>query len=124
MPTRVYATADQVHTLVGITPDTASLRHASHDVDHIVKTAVYDVDSDGMPSDPDVADLLTEMVAEQIAWYQEIGDQTGVVAVSGGSIGQVSLPALAGTGSTAVLAPRAISLARDSDLLTWQVIEC
>lgn len=121
---RVYATAEQVHALVGITPTAGTLRRASRDVDSILKSAVYDTDTVGMPTSQPVQDLFAEMVAEQVAWFSELGDETGIVAAGGGSIGQVTLPNVGGgrqTGRQAVLAPRALSLARDSELLHWRV---
>lgn len=123
---RVYATAAQIVALVGIPAASATdLRRASRDVDRILKGAVYTVDDDGYPTDADVRDLLAEMVAEQIAWYQELGDQTGIVAAGGGSIGSVTLPTITTSSpSDVILAPRAIQLARNSDLLEWRVYSC
>jgi len=123
---REYATATQVQQLVGI-PDVAAgtLRRASRAVDRILKGAHYDVDEHGMPTNPDVAALLTEMVAEQVAWFQELGDETGIAAAGGGSIGSVSLPTIGGgrqTAADALLAPNAVALARSSDLLEWRVL--
>lgn len=121
---RVYATPQQVQTLVGITPTEGTLRRASRDVDSILKTAVYDTDEAGMPTSQPVKDLFAEMVAEQVAWFGELGDETGIVAAGGGSIGQVTLPNVGGGrqgARQAILAPRAVSLARDSEFLEWRV---
>lgn len=121
---RVYATPEQVQTLVGITAAPLTLRRASRDVDRIVRSATYDHDEAGMPTDQGVADLFAEMVAEQVAWYAELGDETGIVAATSGTIGSVTLPRV-GAGrtnaSSAKLAPRAHDLAHDSELLQWGV---
>lgn len=128
MTGRVYATADQVWELVGITlpADSAdlTLRRASRAVDRIVRGAEYDVDDAGLPTDPQLVDLFAEMVAEQVAWYAETGDETGIAALSGGSIGRVTLPTVGGgreSASTAAVAPNARDLARNSGLLMWRV---
>ena len=121
---RTYATAAQVLTLVGIDGATAiTLRRASEDVDVILRGAIYDVDEAGYPADPAVVDLLATMTAEQVAWYGEVGDETGIAAASGGSIGSVSLPQVGGgmANGEGMYAPRARRLARNSELLRWAV---
>lgn len=123
MAARVYATPEQVQLLVGVTASANTLRRASRAVDRILKGAVYDVDEDGMPTSTEVADLLAEMVAEQVAWYEELGDETGIVGMSGGSIGQVTLPQVKAGAShrSAMYAPNAVDLARDSEHIEWRV---
>lgn len=53
----------------------------------------YDVDEEGMPSDPDVAKAIGRAVCAQVAWWEEVGDSTGAVGVGYGSaaIGSVNL---------------------------------
>lgn len=53
----------------------------------------YDVDDDGMPSDPDVAKAIARAVCAQVAWWDEVGDSTGAAGVGYGSvaIGSVNL---------------------------------
>ena len=124
MASRVYATAADVQRLVSITPSAGTLRRASRDVDRMLRGAVYEVDENGMPTDPEVVELFVEMVAEQCVWYLELGDETGVAALSGGSIGQVTLPTVRGAGSNpadGLLAPRALDLARSTNKIAWQV---
>lgn len=115
MPARVYASAAQVAALVAISGTTeTTLRRASRDVDDILVGAVYDVDEGGLPTDPGVAEVLAEMVAEQVAWYEETGDTLGSAA-GGGSIGRVTLPDASRGGRVSpadvVKAPRAVALA-------------
>lgn len=129
MATRVYATTAQVKELVGIDlqagpPANRTLRRASRVVDRILKGAVYDVDEAGLPTVPAVQDLLAEMTAEVVAWFDELGDETGVAAAGGGTIGRVTLPTVGrgrASGAQVMEAPNAVALARSSDLLQWRV---
>lgn len=124
---RPYATAEQIKTLVDITVSDGSITmtRAFADVDRILRGARYATDGDGNPTHPELIDLLVTMTAEQIAWYAELGDETGIVtATTGGRIGNVSLPSVASGASgqgTGLLSPRANDLARNHPLLDWTV---
>lgn len=56
------------------------LRDASMDVDSLLLTAVYDVDSDGMPTDQAVIDALRDATTAQAEYLIEVGDRTGASA--------------------------------------------
>ncbi|MFF7553569.1 hypothetical protein ACFZA9_11865 [Streptomyces olivaceus] len=53
----------------------------------------YDVDDQGMPSDPDVSKAISRAVCAQVAWWDEVGDSTGAAGVGYGNvaIGSVNL---------------------------------
>lgn len=126
---RMYATRQAVFDLTGVdvgdTPEgERTLRRASGDVDTILRGARYAVDTAGMPTESHVTALLAEMVCEQVLWYQELGDETGIAAAAGGgSIGKVTLPRVGASASApaqlpgqGTLAPRAIQLAMNAGL--------
>ncbi|MEQ6898455.1 hypothetical protein [Microbacterium sp. KR10-403] len=119
--TRVYATAAQVAALVGITPGDAALRRASRQVDRILHGAEYATSDDGMPTSAGVAQLLTEMTAEQIAWFGELGDETGAAGLGGGRIGTVTLPHMTATPADVLLSPVAVELAEAAGLIRRRV---
>lgn len=128
MPAPVYATAEQVLTLGGVTVPAGeegdrALRRASREVTRLLKTAEYEVDAGGLPVDPDLQDLLAEATALQLAYWDETGDVTGAGAIlSGGSIGSVSLPTVnAAAGTTGRASPEVAAMLRDSDLIRWRV---
>jgi hypothetical protein len=53
----------------------------------------YDVTTDGLPSDEDVAEAIGRAVCAQVAWWGEVGDSIGAAGVGYGSvsIGSVNL---------------------------------
>lgn len=130
---RSYATivqlADYLHT--DAPADAAKLlEDATRALDDALLTAVYDVDSGGMPTDPQVIAAFAEAVCAIVEWWGETGDPVGA---DGGwdsvSAGPVSLSR--GSGSTAAqpisagtLPPRAASALRrvPSDKLRLGVV--
>lgn len=62
----------------------------------------YDVDDQGMPSDPEVAKAIGRAVCAQVAWWDEVGDHTGAAGAGYGnvSIGSVTLGRTTGTASS------------------------
>ncbi|WP_406334353.1 hypothetical protein OG814_11820 [Streptomyces zaomyceticus] len=112
---RVYATPEQLTEWTGRpAPADADriLARASEDIDDALLTALYDVDDNGMPTDPDVAQALTDATCAQVEYQQATGDD-GTGAASrwdSVSIGPVSLSGRrqgAGTPGEADLADRA-----------------
>lgn len=95
---RVYATTTQLADYTGEALPTGAarlLRRASRRVDDLLRTAVYDVDDDGLPTGTAVAAALAEATCAQVEWWGEIGDDGGngaVAALAGAQIGSVKLP--------------------------------
>jgi hypothetical protein len=87
---RVYATPEQLSAYTGQpAPDDADslLTRASRFLDtEVLKSCVYDVGADGMPTAPDVAEGFAEAVCAQVAWWDEIGDSTGAAGAGWGSV--------------------------------------
>lgn len=73
------------------------LDRASRDVDRAIQCAVYDTDTDGMPTDAKVTTALKEATCEQVAYQLEIGNTDGIAhglqsgVPSGSSAGSVEL---------------------------------
>jgi len=97
MPAPVYATVTDLASYLGTTPpDDADrlLTAASRMLDaRVLAYCRYDVDTAGMPADPDVAEAIGRAVCAQVAWWGEVGDSTGAAGVGYGSvsIGSVNL---------------------------------
>lgn len=122
---RVYATTGQLAAYLDDAPPPSArrlLRRASQKVDELLLTSTYRVDADGMPVDAPVADALAEATCAQVAWWGEIGDDTGtgaVAALAGTQIGDVKLAASASGGASTrstEYAPAAISALRRANL--------
>lgn len=100
-----YATPEDLATYENIqvedSNDASRLLHkASIRVSGMLKTARYQVNADGTPTDPAVAALFAEATCAQAAYMQALDDMTGAKALkSGGSIGRVTKPSLKGDGS-------------------------
>jgi hypothetical protein len=93
-PRHTYATtkqlAESMHEAVPL--DAAKrLRDASADLDDLLLCAVYDVDDDGMPTDPDVKEALAEAVCALVQHRLDTGDDDGSGALQSASIAGVSL---------------------------------
>jgi len=79
----VYA---ETSDLVAMLPDgltapadaTRLLIRASRAIDSALRTAVYAVDDDGVPTDTLLAAALLDATCEQAAWWLETGDEQGV----------------------------------------------
>lgn len=96
MAQRVYATESDYLEFSEdeVAPDKIDslLRRASAQVESHIRTAVYDVDEDGYPTDPDVADALRDATCAYVAYWDETDDVTGADAIAGPvKIGSVSL---------------------------------
>ncbi|MEV7793419.1 hypothetical protein AB0O68_15710 [Streptomyces sp. NPDC087512] len=97
MAAPVYATVTDLADYLGTpAPDDADrlLTAASRMLDaRVLAYCRYDVDTAGMPTDPDVAEAIGRAVCAQVAWWGEVGDSTGAVGVGYGSvsIGSVNL---------------------------------
>ncbi|MEU0332230.1 hypothetical protein [Streptomyces sp. NPDC006193] len=110
---RVYATTTQLAEYLGAAPPLDSgrlLLEASRLLDRdFLKAAVYDVDTAGLPTDPEVQAAFAEAVCAQVAFWGEVGEETDVSGpLQGVSIGSVQLQYGAGDNRSgpAYYAPR------------------
>ncbi|MGW8719680.1 hypothetical protein ACWGNR_10265 [Streptomyces althioticus] len=94
---RSYATTTDLANYLRAAPpvDAAHLLEgASRMLDaRVLQYCRYDVTTDGLPSDEDVAEAISRAVCAQVAWWGEVGDSTGAAGVGYGSvaIGSVNL---------------------------------
>ncbi|MFD3829729.1 hypothetical protein [Streptomyces sp. NPDC058621] len=123
---RVYATPEQLAMWMGRpAPDGDAARllaRASEDVDDALLTAVYDVDDDGDPTDPQIVAALSAAACAQAEFWLASGDDgTGAGARwDSVSIGPVALSGRRdgpGDASGLDLAPRAYRALRAVGLL-------
>lgn len=95
------------------------LRRASALVDDLLLAAVYDVDGDGMPTNPVVAEAMSDAVCAQAEWFEETGDDTGAAEqFAGGSLGSLSLSRPPGVSR---YAPDTVAILRRVGLLQMRV---
>ncbi|MFC8584222.1 hypothetical protein ACFUGD_06655 [Streptomyces sp. NPDC057217] len=110
MARRVYATPEQLTEWTGEpAPADAErlLTRASEDIDDALLTAVYAVDSDGMPTKPAVVQALADATCAQVEYRQETGDSgTGAA----GQWDSVSLGPVAMSGRRTTAAPGDVDL--------------
>lgn len=121
---RSYATTAQLaeHLQAAPPPGAARLlRRATVEIDHMLRTAIYDVDDAGLPTDTAVAKALADAVCEQVEWWGELGDASGsgaVAALAGSQIGTVKLGSGASAGGASLaIAPGAHRALRLAGLL-------
>ncbi|QIK82990.1 hypothetical protein [Sanguibacter sp. HDW7] len=126
---RTYATLADVNGSpwrLGLSAEAAEdlIALASADVERLTMTAVYEVDTDGLPTDPVVRAALRDATCATVAWLDETGDTSGAAArynslslgsfsVSGGGVGS-------GTNTDAaasLVAPRAITILQNAGLI-------
>ncbi|MGW2209911.1 hypothetical protein [Streptomyces sp. NPDC001781] len=93
---RVYATTTQLAMYLGAAPPLDAARllaEASRLLDSdFLRSAVYDVDPLGMPTDALVLAAFAEAVCAQVAFWGEVGEETDVSGpLQGVSIGSVQL---------------------------------
>lgn len=118
-----YASLHQLAIYLDEAPPTGARRllvRASRKVDDMLRTAVYAVDAAGLPTDPAVATALAEATCAQVAWWSELGDDTGsgaVAALAGSQIGTVKLGTGAGGAGLPECAPDAVQVLRRAGLL-------
>lgn len=87
---RVYATSGQYETYTGATaPDDIAqlLADASRTLEaRLFRLCWYEVDDEGMPSNPIVAQAFTDAVCAQAQWWDEVGDSTGAAGAGWGTV--------------------------------------
>ena len=125
--TLAYATTKDLAEHLHDTPPDGSRRllyRATLRVDELLKTAVYAVDDDGMPTDAATIVACRRACCEQAEWMAATGDTDGIDLVSvytQVSIGSVSLTrgsGGAGGASSVRYAPNAVSVLQLAGLLT------
>jgi len=90
-----YAEETDVPAAVAVEFDdvATSLRTASYRVRDALKTARFEVDGDGKPTDTHVVEAIKDATIAQLSFWAETGDASGAGAqLGGGSILSVSLP--------------------------------
>jgi hypothetical protein len=96
------------------------IQRASEDLDLALVAAVYRTDADGMPLDPQLANVLARACSAQIAWLLDVNDDSGVKRqFASTSVGGVSATRVASAqgGALPVLAPRCLSILRVNGIL-------
>jgi hypothetical protein len=133
--TQVYATrADLVaYAPAGFTvptdPEaTRLLTSASKLIRRATKTAIYDVDAQGYPSDVDIRAAFRDATCAQALWWLDTGDERGTAGqYQTMSIGSVSLSRGSAGGSAAAsgqqLAPQAETELRDGRVLAGSIVQ-
>ncbi|MGC5343648.1 hypothetical protein [Streptomyces sp. DT171] len=120
----MYATPEQLADATGQPAPADAVRlltRASEDVEDALRTAVYDTDATGMPTDPDVRDALAAATCAQVEYVTaQGGDDTGAAGQwDSVSIGPVSMSGRKGgpVGSAVDLGPRALRTLTRAGLL-------
>lgn len=104
------------------------LAAASRDIRRATKTAIYDVDTDGYPTNVDVRAAFRLATCAQVYWWSETGDEQGVAGqFTNVSIGSVSMSRGGGSaGGTPSgqgrLAPAADTILRDAGVLAGAIV--
>ncbi|MER8158162.1 hypothetical protein [Streptomyces sp. NPDC094472] len=88
---RVYATAADFQGYTGQAPpadvDQLLARATAMLEAQVLRMCWYDVDSDGMPTNPLVLEAIRNAVCAQVQWWGELGDSIGAAGVGWGSVG-------------------------------------
>lgn len=116
-PGRVYATTTDLGGWLASPPSDAPrlLAAASRRIDELLRTAIYDVDDDGMPTHATVIAAVRDAVCAQIVWWRTTGDELGAGGWAEVGIGSVRLKRATpppGQGAVARYAPDAVEILR------------
>lgn len=140
MAMRVYATASDYRDFIG-DPEpeeetepvadpvlNALLRRASIRIDSYTRTSRYNTDTDGYPTDADIAEAFKWATCAQAVFFTETEDITGADSISGlTKIGSVQLGGSGAdangpkTAEAARLAPEAVEILRNAGLLSASI---
>jgi hypothetical protein len=107
---------------------TRQLASASREIRRATKTAIYDVDTDGYPTDTDLREAFRLATCAQVYWWSETGDEQGVAGqFTSVSIGSVSMSRGGGSAGGASgqgqrLAPAADTILRDAGVLAGAIV--
>lgn len=90
MTTRVYATSTDLAAYTGSSAPAnadALLAKASRFMDsNVFRLCWFIADSDGLPTDPLVAEAFTNAVCAQAVWWDDLGDSTGAQVAGWGTV--------------------------------------
>ncbi|MBA9003665.1 hypothetical protein [Thermomonospora cellulosilytica] len=115
-----YATPAELATFLGLAEPPAGaarlLDRASRDVDTATVTAVYDTDTNGAATDPDITAALKAATLEQAAYRLDAGDGTGAGKWADVSIGSAKL------GRRTDVTPPAQATAGRLSVDAWQIL--
>ncbi|MEU8473759.1 hypothetical protein [Streptomyces hygroscopicus] len=88
---RVYATAADYQQYTGQAPPVdvdQLLSRATRMLEaQVLRLCWYEVDTDGMPTNPLVLEAIRRAVCAQVQWWGELGDSIGAAGVGWGSVG-------------------------------------
>lgn len=117
----MYATPDDLRKWAGrdIPNPEMVIRDAEIDIDRVTKTAVYETNEDGAPTDPKIAGAFRDAVCAQATWVDDTGGEGGVGAPS--QLGSLRFDASDGTDSRNGVSNRALAILDNAGLLTSQV---
>lgn len=106
---------------------TRQLAAASRVIGRATKTAIYDTDTDGYPTDTEVREAFRQATCAQVYWWAETGDEQGIQAqYNSVSIGSVSISRGSSGGappSGQQLAPAAHTALLDGRVLVGSVVQ-
>ena len=121
---RVYASTGDYAEWIGTAPPPGARRAlaaASRAIDELLLTAVYDVDSEGLPTDAAVAAALRDATCAQAAYQTATGDPAGVGAghITQAQIGSVSFQrrGSGGQDTPGRYSPQAVQILQQAGLL-------
>lgn len=120
-----YATVSDLEAWLAPEPAPANaarlLEQASDAIDSALTGAMYE------PTDPDVLDVLRKACVRQVHWMMDRDDETGanndVQSMSAGSRSFTRRTSGEGAGAAPRIAPQAVTVLRNSGLLTmWPLV--
>ncbi len=112
---RTYATSADYQEYTGQAPPAdieTLLAKASRMLEaSVFRLCWYEVDADGLPSNPLVREAFANAVCAQVGWWEELGDSSGAAVAGWGSIklGSASMSRPEGQTSGAASAAREIA---------------
>ncbi|MFE0727947.1 hypothetical protein ACFW2X_06785 [Streptomyces antibioticus] len=125
---RSYSTTTQLANFLHAAPPLDAVKLLERATDLLdadfLRAAVYDVDDEGMPTDPIVAAAFAEAVCAQVEFWGEVGEETDISGpLQGVTIGSVNLQFGAGDNRSSpdYYAPKLVRALKSipSDKLRW-----
>jgi hypothetical protein len=116
-----YATSGELLTYTGITVSadpTRMLTRASELIDDYLRTAVYDVDDHGMPTDTDIIAAFRDACCAQVEFWLAGDEEDDML----GPVSALSIGGVSATVAPLVLAPRAARILRAAGLYSGEPV--